>query len=98
MKTILFILVALVASPVFGQYGSDTDYWDFQKYNDISKASVRLEVSGLMGSGYGSGSIIEVSDIPHKDSDQMLKAYLLTAAHVINTGSAIKVLFQGGGQ
>lgn len=97
MRIILFILVALSACPLFGQFGMDTDYWDFQKSNEVSKAAVRLEVVGLMGSSHGSGSIIQISDTPHKDSDKMHKAYLLTASHVLTGQAVVKVRYQGGG-
>ena len=98
MRT-LFILLLLVSSG-YAQIGKEVN--DFREYDDHSKSLVLLEVSSYDLSGHvvkrGSGVIVNKTEEEHPEKKDFFKAEIITATHVIEDASEIRVMYQGGGE
>ena len=95
----LFILLLLVSSS-YAQIGKEVN--DFREYDQYSKSLVLLEVSSYDLSGHlvkrGSGVIVNKTEEEHSEKKDFFKAEIITATHVIEDASEIRVMYQGGGE
>lgn len=94
MKYLISVAMVFFAATVFGQ--GPAAEWDYKKYDDRSRASVKIEVNLGYGIASGTGSVILKTNEKHPDNEEYVKAYVITAAHVVEGAMSLKILFQSG--